>query len=214
MICVKLIVAAWQHGPGPTGSPGQLAMLEPPSAGDPALPTPKALGWHVPDDLFIPVASPAPELKLSPVLVALGSQLAAPVLLVEVSVMFIIVHVPSAKMMSTGPERGGAFRTSRICELLPSPGVWHAGSLSLLESFVSSSSSSVRLPPTPMGAPPFGQPAHASRFRVKIWTHVGMPEPAFATSFMIRSIATRACCWRSATSGSRRNALWPPARRP
>ena len=128
--------------------------------------------------------------------------------------MFRIVQVPSAKMIRTGPDRAVLLRMSRMFVLLPFPGVAHTGSLSWLESFVSISSSSLRLPPIPMGAPPFGQLEHASRFWVKIWTHVGRPEPAFPTSFMIRSIATRACCWRSASSGSRRNALWPPARRP
>ncbi len=161
----------------------------------------------------MPVVSPAPELKSRRVFVV-PSQLPALELSVAVLTMFIIVHVPSPKMTSTGPDRGGVLRTRRTCVLLPSPGVWHAGSGSRLESFVSISSSSVRMPPRPMGAPPFGQLEHASRFRVKIWTHTGRPEPAFETSFMIRSIATRACCWRSASSGSRRNALWPPARRP
>ena len=78
-------------------------------------------------------------------------------------------------------------------------------------------------PMTPCGPRPFrnGAPAPvaaATGLAVSVCVNTcdtsGMPEPAFAMSRMIESIAMRMFCWRSATSGSRRNALPPTVSRP
>ena len=61
---------------------------------------------------------------------------------------------------------------------------------------------------------PIGHRAHASRPGVKACTKGGRPEAALAMSRMIRSMAMRMFCCRSASSGSRRNAFWPPAIKP
>ncbi len=89
------------------------------------------------------------------------------------------------------------------------PTVRQIGSVFRDSELVIISISSVR---TPSG--PIGHRAQASRPGVKACTKGGRPEAALAMSRMIRSMAMRMFCCRSAISGSRRKAFWPPASKP
>ena len=93
--------------------------------------------------------------------------------------------------------------------LNPPMGFEQAASFSMAAELVTISSWSVTSP-----SGPGGQVPQASRPCVNVCMKFGIPEPALAMSRMIRSIATRMFCWRSASSGSRRKAVWPPASRP